>query len=441
MWRTSATFLKNLKHIPLPDFQRSETANAFQTLLSRMSVSFLSFQDFRSMNFGAKISLGVEEFEALRIYENSPSELKGILQTMLDLKREYSTYTKQSLIFIADIAFYKEWWQAYIALEPVNRCIFQINYNLITLSDSYSNVTILWGTFHPWLKALGYIWNAWGDISQWFFKIFFAKGKFHKDIKSIHARQFYDSLFASLPQLVQSLEQSENKIQDSRVYKRLHQYLTIVVPTIHYYFHALHCDNYESFFKLQTQLFLLILHCRAREYSVAFVHNQILWHYWKTSCLQQLLKRHWLLNEEIGEITLSILARSAQNTPEHVKTQQLVENYSLITHVHHMSLHWNDAPISASTRKQQDIQLNLVEAFEQQLKQQPPVWGTEVKDAKGKTLNIIWDFLDDTDFQGQLYLHFESVNRLWLTPSKSSLTRIQASQVEKKYTDLFQAFL
>ncbi len=192
---------------------------------------------------------------------------------------------------------------------------------------------------------------------------------------------------------------------------------------------------------MQTQLFKLILHCRSKEYSVAFVHNQILWHYWRNSPLQQLQKKHWLLNEEIGEITLSILARSAQNTPQHAKTRQLVENYSLITHVHHLSQEWNETAIPTTIEKQFINEKNLVQAFENELKANEPKWGEVVVDATGKKLSVIWDSLKNTDYDAQLYLHFESVNRLWMTPTKSSITRIQQKVVKTNYQKLLQKFL
>jgi hypothetical protein len=81
------------------------------------------FENLKNLNYGDKVSIGVDEFESLKIYENSPSQLGGILQTMLDLKQDYSKHKKQRFVFVADIAFYKEWWQAYIALEPKNRCM------------------------------------------------------------------------------------------------------------------------------------------------------------------------------------------------------------------------------------------------------------------------------------------------------------------------------
>jgi hypothetical protein len=64
-----------------------------------------------------------------------------------------------------------------------------------------------------------------------------------------------------------------------------------------------------------------------------------------------------------------------------------------------------------------------------------------VKDSKGRQLNIIWDSLEKTSYKTQLKIHFEAVNRLWLTPTTSSVTRVQKSTVESKYTQLLSAFL
>ncbi len=136
----------------MPDFTKLETIIAFSKLVTRISSNYLSFKQLKILNYGERISIGVNEFETLKIYENSPSLLSGILQTMIDLKTDYSVSKDQSFIFVADIAFYKEWWQAYSALEPNQRCNFLISI--------YHNVMrFLWkcycslGDFSPLVKS------------------------------------------------------------------------------------------------------------------------------------------------------------------------------------------------------------------------------------------------------------------------------------------------
>ncbi len=81
-WRNSSNFLKEIDYIEMPDFSKLQTTLAFSKLLTRMSAPYISFENLHSLNYGDKISIGVDEFETLKIYENSPSQLGGILQTI-----------------------------------------------------------------------------------------------------------------------------------------------------------------------------------------------------------------------------------------------------------------------------------------------------------------------------------------------------------------------
>jgi hypothetical protein len=111
--------INNITTIPYLKFDSTVLQDFW--LQFTLDSEFLSYSQLQALSYGNYMSNSIDTFKPLKLYDNSPSNLNGVLKTMLDLKRDFSNKSQQRFIFVTDIAFYKMWWQSYAFLEDLNR--------------------------------------------------------------------------------------------------------------------------------------------------------------------------------------------------------------------------------------------------------------------------------------------------------------------------------
>ncbi len=407
--------LPQITKIPPFECDKSKIENFFQMLESKPMQAFLNIDDLQTLEYGEYMYSGIDTFRPLKLYDNLPSTFNGMLQTILEMRRDFPTSAK--LICVADIAFFKNWWQALPFLEE-KHTYGKLTFKLHSMSHgsmtAYSNVTFIWGNFHCWLKALGYCWDTWQDVTRWLFDIIFPNVPWWKTPTTANLIQFYNHIFQHVEDLLYQIAlfnmDKELSPSDIHALSRIRDFLQNVVPTLHYYYYALRRNNNETFQKLQWQLFKIIMFCNANEYKKCFVFNYFLLHNWRNTPMQELFNRHWELNEEIGESSLSILARSTSSCPQNSKTAKLKENLVLISHMHQLQKSYQMTSESNISLKEPFIEEIFLERFQQALKHLP----SQVTDIQRNENH----FLKDFNYFTQLKLIFDSIYKSWILPSQ-----------------------
>jgi hypothetical protein len=304
----------------------------------------------------------------------------------------------------------------------------------------YEKTCILWGNFHAWLKALGYCWTTWQDCTFWLFDILFPNADWYATPTSTNLQQFYNCIFQHSSSLLliinNTIDNYDTTLQKLNFLNRLVEFIDIVVPTLHYYHFALKHNNIPTFKLLQKQLFKIILFCEATEYSKCFVFYFLQLFCWRNTSLSELLDSHWLLNEEIGEASLSILARSVGTTPQHVKTQRLKENFTLISYIHNIQQTWKDLPKEDNLTTDIFIESTLfLDKFKAKLLTLSP----ETLPTPSKTAFIS---LKEVAYKDRFKILFSSVYSNWILPSHHISTNDPTKKEHlNQFNKLWEAFL
>ncbi len=270
---------------------------------------------------------------------------------------------------------------------------------------AFEKTTVLWGNFHVWLKALTYCWTTWKDVTKFFFTILFPHTEWWTSPTSANLIQFYDYLFKCSFQLLDIIHAEQQKsgsqpIHKQNFLKQCEQFIDVVVPTLHYYYLSLKHKNFKTFQILQWQMFKLIIWCKAIEYAKCFVFYFFLLHIWQDTPIIKIIEQHWMNNEEIGESSLSILARSTSTTPQSSKTRALKENFKLISFI-------NELQEKENIKENKFTEENLFEIHYENTKFLTRV-ALKLENKKFSEETILFiQYLDDIDYHthaGQLFL-------------------------------------
>lgn len=402
--------LPTITKIPVFQCDKDLIESFFESCSRLKWQNFLNIDDLSELAYGATISIGINEFRPLKMYDNLPNTFHGVLKTILEMREDFAPGTSIPFVYVTDIAFFKLWWQSLPFLE--NKATFgkKCKCDSHGSMKAYDKVCFLWGNFHCWLKAMGYCWNTWKDVTKWLFNILFPGMPWWSSPTSANLIQFYSTIFVHAADMLVLLAQFATSDTLSNLekcfLKRLRDFLQHVVPTLHYYYHALKHNNNSSFRLLQRQLFKIILFCNAREYSKCFVFNYFLQYAWRNTQFQHLFDQHWLLNEEIGESSLSILARSVISCPQSAKQAKLKENFVLIPRMRQLQSQYHGEVVSNNEQSQIKQNNQFLNFFIESL---------ESLDIEPGPTNL----LENYDYYTNFKLLFDSVYCSWILPSPS----------------------
>ncbi len=192
------------------------------------------------------------------------------------------------------------------------------------------------GFFHPWLHLLKTSWKFWKHCTSFLFQIVFTKAKWFEAPKTAHILTFYQTLSYHRLEIMELLKDLIFKHSNISFYQSLMDFIAHIIPFIFTYKVALKQKNFKFLLTLQPKLWILLTFCGNINYSRAVLFQNFLFYYWKSNnhLLSKLLYTvPNFFNEEIGEISLSTVARSTHNTSQQWKTLKLKENFPLISKV------------------------------------------------------------------------------------------------------------
>ena len=179
-------------------------------------------------------------------------------------------------------------------------------------------------------------WIYWSNCTTFLFKILFPKAQWLPKPKSNHILSFYKHLNKIQAFALQKIRPFVRHYPTIIFYQNLLDFFQHLIPFIFTYKQALKRRNFTFLLDLQPKLWLLLTLTGFQQYSKAVMFQNYLFHYWRINnhyLFHLLQKQPTFFNEEIGEISLSTVARSTHNTSEHLKTEKLKENFPFVSKI------------------------------------------------------------------------------------------------------------
>ncbi len=195
------------------------------------------------------------------------------------------------------------------------------------------------GFFHPWLHLTKISWKFFAHVIFFFFKQVFPKAKWFNFPKTNQILTFYQTLLA-LHSIIVPFTKELLSFNNNEFCQSLLDFFEHTLPFIFTYKIALKQRNYSLLQILQPKLWLLLTFMGCSNYSKAVLFQNLLFSYWEKTDHFLAALLHSVpnfFNEEIGEISLSTVARSTRTSFEHCKTLKLKQNYPFVSKIREAS--------------------------------------------------------------------------------------------------------
>jgi hypothetical protein len=269
------------------------------------------------------VEVSMKHFKALTLLNHSPSQIEGNIETVLYLWRLYKEQTQSKLLLIvADVAFCWKWWKLCFSKTDVGK-------------PCREKIGIVLGWWHPWKQLVKVVWTGWSFVLKPAFLHLFPTATWFDNPKTKNMLQLLGALNEISKPMLRKLQQlqTKQKYKNLASLKLLTEFFSFVLPVIFRTYKLLREHNYYLLLKEQTRIWFLLAAHKSIEYAKAVLMQHFCWFVWEQQnpTIMTFVKQSpTSFNEEIGEVSLSMLARSMQQSPSKVNEKKLKENYAFL---------------------------------------------------------------------------------------------------------------
>jgi hypothetical protein len=304
--------------------------------------------------------LSLDDFRALEVLPFSPGSPDGQFQSILwILERQHLQGLLHKVVICADIGFAERWWKFCLS---GHRLSYLKDHAAVVLGEDQkkkkknctcteyllTHLVLCPGLWHPWVHFTKSLWSWARPLTSRLYEMLFPHSTFTDTPRGTRAGRLLTCFSAAAFTLLESDPTLLGRIGKlpTKTAKLLYFFFANLLPVAQSYKNALRSGQWQSIFTALHKIWYGFSIMDNPVYTRTIFAFLTSLHFWKeqgSSLYDLISSQPHLFNEEVGELSLSFVARTLQKQNKHLRFEAVQKAFTQMTPLRQLTKQWDQA--------------------------------------------------------------------------------------------------